>query len=717
MRAKYGRSRENSPRGEITVAVVSNGSKEMVSIEAFERITQQREDDVNQLQGVLETERNTLRQVMSTAREAVSSLEDDKAVLEDQLFVLEAEIERLRALRASSDGVQYQQKCADLAMLLARKEEEVASLAVQVRLSNDGADSAIRQSTSYDSQATVVMVESQVCSKADSMAGKNMAIRLLNIMLRGGVQKSKLKGFHHWVSSFLAKRAIDNAHYAKVNRMMGVQVDEQKAELQSTIAMLKAEAARAEGMFQVRLDEGLAVQRRAMERESIEIGSIATARVRADAERDMAYLQGERLAFRAEMESLMLERDSLSSALAAATQERVVEPWIVMEDGANLEDIGGIVTTSWKDSAGVLQAKNAEESFLLQVERRGLHNVYHIQMHSALVPANSSEISIILEIAEVQQFKLQKVHTMRNASPPRSRSPGRSGGRASPKSPRGKAPPRSRGDINWDAMGIRTVLEPVPPPAPPGFLERAKKEAEAEATAMENDVEELFGENAAQAPVPKVKVSSFAGVHNTPPRSRRKERTSTEQKPAGLKELNAAEMRAAEEQIAQEKEAKAVREFQEKVAQIDKQGDKPNNKMGWLWKQGGGHDSPKSTTRHSWYRRWFKLEGPLLHYYEQASPTGDGFDDPCAPGHSLRWTGDLRKAQTSGAKLKVSLPDNTQTGRLTLEVFFADRTLTLGAAEDTPVDDAKTILGMWEESLQEHADYFSKPEFALYETF
>jgi len=223
---------------------------------------------------------------------------------------------------------------------------------------------------------------------------------------------------------------------------------------------------------------------------------------------------------------------------------------------------------------------------------------------------------------------------------------------------------------------------------------------------VENVVEEVFGEEDSAAPIPKIKVSSFAGAHNTPPRSRRKERTPREHQPAVLKE-----------ETPEEKEANAVREFQEKVAQIDQQGDKPDRKMGWLWKKGGGHDSPKSTTRRSWYRRWFKLEGPLLHYYEQASPSGDGFDDPYAPGHGLRWTGDLRKAHKDGGKLKVALRDPTKNGRFTLEIVFEDRTLILGAAEDTPVDDAKNILGMWEESLREHADYFSKPEFALFETF
>ena len=74
----------------------------------------------------------------------------------------------------------------------------------------------------------------------------------------------------------------------------------------------------------------------------------------------------------------------------------------------------------------------------------------------------------------------------------------------------------------------------------------SQREVEAETGAVENVVEEVFGEEdsavprmsacclirdssfpclcpCGQAPIPKIKVSSFAGAHNTPPRSRRKE--------------------------------------------------------------------------------------------------------------------------------------------------------------------------------------------------
>ena len=129
-------------------------------------------------------------------------------------------------------------------------------------------------------------------------------------------------------------------------------------------------------------------------------------------------------------------------------------------------------------------------------------------------------------------------------------------------------------------------------------------------------------------------------------------------------------------------------------------GPEPNAKSGFLWKKAGGKTGA-SPRRSNWNRRWFKLEGPRLAYFE----------DQEADGMEPAWEGDLTYAQVDPETetLQCEIHFDEKSRRFVMSITFTDRVLRIGTAKDIKEEEKEEQLKrlrQWEWSLNRQVSTF-----------
>jgi len=131
------------------------------------------------------------------------------------------------------------------------------------------------------------------------------------------------------------------------------------------------------------------------------------------------------------------------------------------------------------------------------------------------------------------------------------------------------------------------------------------------------------------------------------------------------------------------------------------EGPEPGPKVGYLWKKAGGKKG-ESPRRSNWNRRWFKLEGSKLEYYES--------DTDSRPA---TWSGELSNCEVdrNSKVLSTGVSFDGKANRYTLEVHFTDRILRLGTVKSLGGVEGRTEalqgLKLWEKSICQHHAYYT----------
>ena len=145
-------------------------------------------------------------------------------------------------------------------------------------------------------------------------------------------------------------------------------------------------------------------------------------------------------------------------------------------------------------------------------------------------------------------------------------------------------------------------------------------------------------------------------------------------------------------------------------------GDAPpaKGKAGMLWKKSGGKTG-LSPRRSNWNKRWFRLEGPILRYYESEEDAGGG---------KAAWEGHLGEAKVNPQTGVLSCGSgyDAKAERDVLEVHFNDRVLRMGtesskgqSLDEYSKEEEKKGLKLWEWSICRHHAYYTKSEAGRYQ--